>query len=110
MLGFLKPRTSQTGWTLFQWLFLIAAFLAAMVTFVAVSELDPIEPVSRDVQAMIIANTVIISILALIIVQRYRASRTLDQNQRQREGLSAFPDIPPTSATLAVGVTVRIAV
>ena len=79
MLGFLKPGTSQTGWTLFQWLFLIAAFLAAMVTFVAVSELDPIEPVSRDVQAMIIANTLIISILALIIVQRYRASRTLEK-------------------------------
>lgn len=79
MLGFLKPGKSQTGWTLFQWLFLVAAFLAAMVTFVAVSEMDPIEPVSRDVQAMIIANTVIICILALIIVQRYRASKTLEK-------------------------------
>ncbi len=76
MFGFLKPGKSQSGWTLFQWLFLLAAVLAATVTFVAVSELDPIEPVNRDVLALIIANFVIIGILALITGQRYMSSRT----------------------------------
>lgn len=81
MFGFLKPGKSQSGWTLFQWLFLIAAVLAATVTFVAVSELDPIEPVSRDVLALIIANTVIIGILALIILQRYFSTRTAKKGE-----------------------------
>ncbi|MGB3624673.1 MAG: HAMP domain-containing protein, partial [Henriciella sp.] len=75
MVGFLKSNNAQTGWTLFQWLFLVAAFLAATVTFVAVSDMDPIDPVSRDVQVLLIANSVIIGILALIIVQRYVATR-----------------------------------
>ncbi|WP_139792255.1 sensor histidine kinase NtrY-like [Henriciella litoralis] len=55
---------------------MVAAFLAATVTFIAVSDMDPIEPVNRDVQLLIIANTVIIGILAILIFQRYRASRS----------------------------------
>jgi two-component system nitrogen regulation sensor histidine kinase NtrY len=81
LFGFLKPGRSQSGWTLFQWLFLIAASLAATVTFVAVSDIDPIEPVSRDVLALILANTIIIGILALIIVQRYIATRTAKKGE-----------------------------
>ena len=82
MVGFLKSNNAQSGWTLFQWLFLIAAFLAATVTFVAVSDMDPIDPVSRDVQVLLIVNTVIIGILALIIAQRYMATR----NDKRGEG------------------------
>ncbi|MEQ9314316.1 MAG: hypothetical protein RLN72_00605, partial [Henriciella sp.] len=64
MVGFLKSNNAQTGWSLFQWLFLVAAFLAATVTFVAVSDMDPIDPVNRDVQVLLIANAIIIGILA----------------------------------------------
>ncbi|WP_084396133.1 sensor histidine kinase NtrY-like [Henriciella aquimarina] len=81
MVGFLKSGNAQSGWALFQWLFVIAAFLAATVTFVAVSDMDPIDPVSRDVQILLIANTVIIGILALIIVQRYLATRTAKRGE-----------------------------
>ncbi|WP_147372296.1 sensor histidine kinase NtrY-like [Henriciella barbarensis] len=79
MVDTTAPGKPRSGWALFQWLFLVAAFLAAAVTFVAVSGMDPIEPVSRDVQAMIIANTLIIITLGIIVVQRYRASRTLEK-------------------------------
>lgn len=81
MVGFLKSNNAQAGWTLFQWLFLVAAFLAATVTFVAVSDMDPIDPVNRDVQILLIANAIIIGILALIIVQRYLATRTAKKGE-----------------------------
>ncbi len=81
MVGFLKSNNSQSGWTLFQWLFLVAAFLAATVTFVAVSDMDPIDPVNRDVQVLLVANALIIGILALIIVQRYVATRTAKRGE-----------------------------
>lgn len=82
MVGFIRTNNAQSGWTLFQWLFLIAAFLAATVTFVAVSDMDPIDPVSRDVQALLVINTAIIGVLALIIVQRYRATRSEKKGER----------------------------
>jgi len=82
LVGFLKSNNAQSGWTLFQWLFLIAAFLAVTVTFVAVSDMDPIDPVSRDVQVLLILNTAIIGVLALIIIQRYIGTR----NDKRGEG------------------------
>lgn len=81
MVGFLKSNNAQSGWTLFQWLFLVAAFLAATVTFVAVSEMNPIDPVSRDVQVLLVANAIIIGILTLIIIQRYIATRTAKKGE-----------------------------
>ncbi|WP_300378887.1 PAS domain-containing sensor histidine kinase [Henriciella sp.] len=81
MVGFLKANNTQSGWRLFQWLFLVAAFLAVTVTFVAVSDMDPIDPVSRDVQVLLIVNTAIIGILALIIIQRYIATRTAKRGE-----------------------------
>ncbi len=81
MFGFLKSNSAQSGWSLFQWLFLIAAFLAATVTFVAVSDMDPIDPVSQDVQILLVVNTAIIGILALIIGQRYIATRTAKKGE-----------------------------
>jgi len=81
LFGFLKSNSAQSGWSLFQWLFLIAAFLAATVTFVAVSDMDPIDPVSQDVQILLVVNTAIIGILALIIGQRYIATRTAKKGE-----------------------------
>lgn len=81
MVGFLKTNNTQSGWKLFQWLFVVAAFFAATVTFVAVSDMDPIDPVSRDVQVLLVANTIIIGILALIIVQHYFATRPARRGQ-----------------------------
>ena len=50
--------------------------MAATVTFVAISDMSPIDPVGRDVILLLIANMVVIGMLGWIVVRRYIATRS----------------------------------
>jgi two-component system nitrogen regulation sensor histidine kinase NtrY len=64
-------RIKQTGGLWFQALFVLGAILCAAASVFALARTSPIAPVPQGVQFLLIANTVILAVLAFMVVGRY---------------------------------------
>ncbi len=60
---------------LFQGLFVLAAVLCAVVTYVALARSSPTAPVPREVQLLLVANGMILLILVWMVIRRYLVLR-----------------------------------
>jgi len=81
LVGFVAT-VKRSGPQWFQSLFILATILSASTTFIALSRSTPTAAVPREVQALLVANTGLVLILAWIVVARYFNLR----KRRRREG------------------------
>jgi two-component system nitrogen regulation sensor histidine kinase NtrY len=68
----LTPSASRAGGALFQRLFFIAALVAVLATFAAISGVSPNDPLQGHIGWLLGINTALIAILGWLIVKRYR--------------------------------------
>ncbi|MEM0985194.1 MAG: ATP-binding protein [Pseudomonadota bacterium] len=66
-------QATRASWILFQGLFFVAALVAAFATFIAVSDVSPIDPTQGQIAWLLGVNFVIIGCLGVLIMRRYRA-------------------------------------
>lgn len=101
------------GTNLFQWLFIVAALIAASVTFYTITSVDPTRPFTRSVLGVFVINIVLIIALGILLIRRYRMlqsdSRTAGQGRLVRRFLLMFSlssVLPATVVALFLGVTI----
>ncbi len=72
----MKPfshQATRASWILFQSLFFIAALLATFATFIAISDVSPIDPTQGQIEWLLGLNFVIIGCLGVLMIRRYKA-------------------------------------
>ncbi|MEO1785503.1 MAG: ATP-binding protein [Pseudomonadota bacterium] len=73
MISTLSHHATRASWILFQSLFFVAALLAAFATFIAISDVSPIDPTQGRIAWLLGLNFFIIGCLAVLMIRRYRA-------------------------------------
>ncbi|MEM7768718.1 MAG: HAMP domain-containing protein [Pseudomonadota bacterium] len=106
-------HATRASWFLFQGLFFVAALLATFATFVAVSDVSPIDPTQGQIAWLLGLNFVIIGCLAVLMIRRYRAMgggiSTGESDRLARRFLllfSAAAIIPAAIVAIFLGATI----
>jgi len=106
-------QATRASWILFQGLFFIAALLATFATFIAVSDVSPIDPTQGQIAWLLGLNFVIIGCLAVLMIRRYRAMggsiRKGESDRLARRFLllfSAAAIVPAAIVAIFLGATI----
>ena len=74
----LSQNAGNLPWRMFQGLFAVSAIVASAVTFIAVSDASPVDPLSGNIPWILGLNTILIGVLAGMLIARYRTVRNAE--------------------------------
>lgn len=107
----LSQRAGKASWTLFQGLFIVAAFVAVFATFIAISGADPDDPGAGATPWLLGLNFLVIGALATIVFREYMAMRREGRGEGRLAkrfvllfGFSAL--IPTAIVAIFLGLTI----
>ena len=96
----LSQNAGNLPWRLFQGLFAVSAIVAGAVTFIAVSDASPVDPFSGNIPWILGLNTILISVLAGMLIARYRSVRKSEHQSGDDQLARRFVRLFSLSAVL----------